>query len=69
MSPNQAGYQGGVVAPEVFAKTGSLALQNTQPADQPAGDSRAKTGYELTISRQKPGPETDHATEDDRKLL
>jgi len=44
MSPNQAGYQEEVVAPEVFSKTGSLALQNTQPTDQPAGDSRTKNG-------------------------
>ena len=44
MSPNRAGYQEGVVAPGVFAKTGSLALQNTQPTVQPAGIPESKRG-------------------------
>ena len=70
-TPNRAGYQEGAAAPRVFAKTGSLALQNTQTSVQPRRDSKSQNNGAgaFTISREKPGPVADHATEDDRKLL
>ena len=54
MYPNQAGYQEEVAAPEVFAKTGSLALQSTQPTVQPAGVPEPKRGTGLPFRVKNP---------------